>query len=684
METKRWFVVWWIILGLTLVASGSGFWLRYSNDLDNTSLITSADYYFFEKYAFLTSQDIDSVLDELQERGIGAIALKEITLTSLADRGDIRLLNWAELSAETQTLYPERWAALESAMSGSSINPLNQVMVTRNAEIAHFVETRLLNRFQPDQIIAFQQNGNYYCAIAAELTPLTVRSPENEDPALDNRLGFDETLIASLRDRGFEIILRPGNSMGDNLDYIETEWDALIQEFSIKYMVFDGLTLPGSYLSVEPIAALANKYHMITGIIEASDQLQYMEQEGLEDYMKLVEYDINRVYSSTFDEYLTQMEERYYRWVRAVVDRNVRIIYFSPFQNVKLTASENLDNSFELIGNFHDTIADKGYTLNQPLPHLNQAVPGKWHRLALCLSLLAAGILYLSYLRINRKWLWLIAGLGLAGALAANLLLNMNLVKLYALGAAILYPALSTLLLLYYVKNSDSSLWKQMLAALLLILGITALGMYTVVSSLSDLYFTMNVGIFSGVKVAFILPLLLFILQYLAVFYGWQAVKEKTLAFARQNVNYLGALSLLLLAGVAYYYLARSGHTAGATVSQVEIKIREVLELFFLARPRFKEFLIGWPCLFVLVYLYHRYRRPLLVLLLGLGVTVGCITMVNSFCHVYTAIGISFSRTLAGLLTGVIASVLALLVIRLLERLLDKQLAPFRQRSSIS
>ena len=73
----------------------------------------------------------------------------------------------------------------------------------------------------------------------------------------------------------------------------------------------------------------------------------------------------------------------------------------------------------------------------------------------------------------------------------------------------------------------------------------------------------------------------------------------------------------------------------------------------------------------------------MLVLLPGLGVTVGSITMVNSFCHVYTAIGISFSRTLAGLLTGLVISALVLLVIRLLEHLLDKRLAPLRHRPPI-
>jgi hypothetical protein len=71
-----------------------------------------------------------------------------------------------------------------------------------------------------------------------------------------------------------------------------------------------------------------------------------------------------------------------------------------------------------------------------------------------------------------------------------------------------------------------------------------------------------------------------------------------------------------------------------------------------------------------MVYLYHKYRRDIILLILGLGVAVGSISMVNSFCHVFTAISISASRTLAGLLVGGIIGLLVLALIRILEKLL--------------
>ncbi|MDO4540351.1 MAG: DUF5693 family protein [Syntrophomonadaceae bacterium] len=679
MMSRKWFITWWVVLLLALAGAAGGFALRFGNDADNMNLITSVDYYMFEEYAAITGQDVDAVLAELQARGIGAVAVKEMSLFQLSEQGALQLMGWGEFSAQADNQDPEQWAAIQSETSGRDITALNQVAFTRDEQTAILLRERLPNRFADEDLLFFELDGVYYAIITAELNSLTPRSGTNEDPPLDNRVGFDENLIAGLKQQGFEVILRPGDSMGSELDYVNNEIEPLITRYDIKYMIFDGIVVPGFQISVEPLAQLAVKHDLITGIIEASDQLQYMEQRGLEQYMELVDYDINRAYSTSFDEYLIDTNERFFRWVRAVVDRSIRILYLTPFQNSKLPYSENLDNSYELVGKFHETIADKGYVLNEPLNHLNNSEPGRLHRTALCLSLLAGGLLYLSYLRLKKNWLLVIAALGILATLGANLVLNMDLAKVYALGAAVLYPALSTLLLLYYLKDNDQGMFKKMLVSAVLLLSVNALGMYTVVSSLSSVYYTMNVGIFSGVKVAFLLPLLLFIVHYLVVFFDWEGLKEKTAVFLKEHVTWLGLGLVFILAAMGYYYIARTGHTEAVSVSALEVRVREILEMIFLARPRFKELLIGWPCLFALVYLYHRYRYSIIVLLLGFGVTMLSMTMVNSFCHVYTAIGISAFRTLAGLISGIAVAVLGIIAIRILERLLDKWLAPLRE-----
>jgi hypothetical protein len=219
---------------------------------------------------------------------------------------------------------------------------------------------------------------------------------------------------------------------------------------------------------------------------------------------------------------------------------------------------------------------------------------------------------------------------------------------------------------MYLKHNREKPLLTQILLSLGIILGINGLGMYTVVTSLADIRYIMNVFIFSGVKLAFLVPLLLFLVNYVSCMVGFSDFKDNAIKFLFAKPNYL-VLILLIVGGAAgYYYLGRSGN-AVVTVSGLEIKTREILEGVFLARPRFKELLIGYPALFVMVYWYRKYKQDLILLVLGVGVMMGSISMVNSFCHVFTAVMVSVNRTLAGLLCGFLVGIAALVIIKLGE-----------------
>ncbi|NLB88949.1 MAG: hypothetical protein GX790_06955 [Syntrophomonadaceae bacterium] len=186
---------------------------------------------------------------------------------------------------------------------------------------------------------------------------------------------------------------------------------------------------------------------------------------------------------------------------------------------------------------------------------------------------------------------------------------------------------------------------------------------------MADIRYIMNIEYFRGVKLAFLLPLMLFVFNYLSVFSGEEGIIKYSVKYLKLTPNYfiLGLLGIGVLA--LYYYIGRSGHTAGVSVSSLELRLREVLETIFTARPRFKEILIGYPALFVLVYLYRKYREELITLVFGLGVMMGSISMVNSFAHVFTAVNISISRTIAGLVTGTIIAIFVLIGVIILDKI---------------
>ena len=105
----------------------------------------------------------------------------------------------------------------------------------------------------------------------------------------------------------------------------------------------------------------------------------------------------------------------------------------------------------------------------------------------------------------------------------------------------------------------------------------------------------------------------------------------------------VGWLVALGLAGIVItYWLWRSGNTGIPLPG--EIFVREWLENCFYVRPRFKEFLLGQPALFLgLVY------NQKWLLLVGL---VGQISVMNTFAHFHTPLWLSILRTLVGIFLG--------------------------------
>jgi hypothetical protein len=661
----------WILLLVTLVLSGSGIALRMGNEANNQAILTTVDYKEFARTANTANMNIDQVMARLQAAGVNTVALNEVTLRDLAYNGDLYISSYGDLEALTRTMDPTTWAAAEKAIGSTSISPSNLAVVTDKPATAAFLRERLGARFLPSELISFDIAGKSYFIINAQLNPINVENylavkDKAVSQDLDARLGFDETLIARLQAQGFSIILRPGLNPGSNTQY-QAEYERLVSQYNIRYLIFAGNDLPGAPDHLDWLEAMINRHGMIVGIIEAPTQLGYVAQNGLDPVMKATGYQVNRVYSSTNDEFVTSIDERNYRWVRAVIDRGIRILYVVPFKDQKLSYAQNLNNTVDMLANFHTTMAAKGFAMNQPLNDLSGKIPGPWHRLMVCLSLFLATTIYLLYLfrpRLKPAWLAAWLGVGLLGAAGANLVMHTDFSMLYALGAAILYPTLSGLVLLLYLKKyRERPLWEQILISLAILLGINGLGMYTLATIMADIRYMMNVIYFTGVKLSFLVPLALFLVSYVSVMVGWADFKAKAVRFLLDKPNYLVLLLLIVGGGAGYYYLGRSGN-AVVSVSGLEIKLREVLEKLFLARPRFKELLIGYPALFVMVYWYKKFKQDLLLLVLGLGVMAGSISMIDTFCHDFASVMISTNRTLGGLLCGILIGLGCLLVIK--------------------
>ena len=191
--------------------------------------------------------------------------------------------------------------------------------------------------------------------------------------------------------------------------------------------------------------------------------------------------------------------------------------------------------------------------------------------------------------------------------------------------------------------------------------GLAAGGL--VAALLSTPSFALGFHVFRGVKLALLLPL------GAALFSLYRADEIRHILQEPVTVGRL-VLGALVLGGVSYFVL-RIGHGTVADASGMELAVRGGLENLLGVRPRFKEFLIGHPFLWLGFYLRRRQQAGGLILPQGKGAAaqalhflfhdprpfllvgfIGPLSMVNTFCHAHTPLWVSLVRVCHGAWIG--------------------------------
>ena len=134
----------------------------------------------------------------------------------------------------------------------------------------------------------------------------------------------------------------------------------------------------------------------------------------------------------------------------------------------------------------------------------------------------------------------------------------------------------------------------------------------------------------------------------------------------RFPITFYGLLIFFAVFFIMILYVFRSGNYF--QIWQVEALIRDGLQEAFIVRPRFKEFLIGYPALILGAWLAFYKGRDFLWLLNGLGV-IGLSSFINSFCHFHTPVLISLYRSMIGLFLGVLVAIMVVYFWRMLQRI---------------
>ena len=215
------------------------------------------------------------------------------------------------------------------------------------------------------------------------------------------------------------------------------------------------------------------------------------------------------------------------------------------------------------------------------------------------------------------------------------------------------------------MKLRDENTDKKVLifvSYLFLAVAITFIGVMLVAANMSNDLYVNKVYQFSGIKIALVIPLL--VLAVMVVIDGVSRAGESYRDFCRRIYTnavlflekpiYIWGvlLALIFLIGISLMLL-RSGNDSGMGVSDLELRFRSVLEQVMSARPRTKEFLVGFPSLllaFVAAKKGFTAASQWLIIVGGVGI----VDFLNTFCHAHTPFMVSIVRSVNSLVIGVI------------------------------
>ncbi len=466
-------------------------------------------------------------------------------------------------------------------------------------------------------------------------------------------IGLDQELAEAVRRSGLGVVARLPNPTGLT-EHSLRFWMDEVRRSGAFTVLFEGEEVLGYRTMLPQVAHALKELGVLVGLLELTTQ------KGDRTLGRLVSEWVVRVHSISLRELPNfTLPELTDRFSRAVRERNIRLCYIRLPTHWK---GEPLQTAADYLSALRAELERNGFLVGQPKPLPSVTAPFPLWALV-WLGAVAVGMAFLTLfvpLTIWQQWTLLML-LGVFG-FALRFLAPLWAAKLGAFGMAVTAPVLA--LWLGYRQTMDSkSRWQRMAKGLATCLAFLLACGVMEAALLFDYRFWLKVDEFVGVKLSQLLPLLLVLMLSLAQWWETEALSPKERwAIAGENFRSLsnapvrwGQVALLVMAGILVaYWLMRTGNEPSVGVASWELKLRALFEDLLIARPRFKEFVLGHPALVLaFFFLTGTHLEAKIGQWLFLPAVIGLASVMNTFSHAHTPIALSLLRTVHGIWLGV-------------------------------
>ena len=586
-------------------------------------------------------EDIEETLLEFKKRGLTGVAVHKKSIEDLVDRKEVLFITGREI--DKLNLFTEN---RENKFSQFSYDDSSAFIYASDNDLKSFFAEYIPHWRKENIQLDF-----------VELETGFILFFENWQDHFRDLSGFDKQEITRYKNLGLEIVPIFTDIMIDSRFFNE-----IIALSEARVSMFSGRKMSEIQSEEKPI---------ITEIIKSMEE-KSVSPGVIEPFLAPQALPVKLARELDFDMLRTHIIlreelERYTpqqlsaRYVRAVRERNVRLLYLLSFLE---TEAAGLDEISEINYTFLETLKSdlqsSGFSIGTPAPFQFFA-SSRMILFLILLGITAAIILLKDYFEPGFSfgfWLLIPAGFLLMGILIFLMNQQILLRQLLALSAAIIFPVLAVFQLL----NGEK-------LRLLAMVAISLCGGILVAASLNHVSFSLQLFSFRGVKVALLFPLLIIAYYLFKTHYGDIREGLREILGLQVRAIHLLCISLFLFALV--YYVMRAGNFPAISVPALEIYLREFFEEILIVRPRFKEIIIGYPAAILSIGVRKKTNNLSWFYFLIFITTLAPISVINSFSHIHTPLIISLARTFTGLILGAVIGLISLLVLYLLDRYFD-------------
>ena len=661
-----------IVIGL--VAASFVTWQRHVIERANTQVELVSDYDEIVEMARIDGIPLQSAFRQLKAAGLTSLAIFETSLEKLAASGVVTAVSTTNMLHSYHAGTLTNWWWRNEVETGRLAAGQVYVMDRETDRFAE-VHSDLERRVGKHRVRYFKEGSRRFLIVDAPFESLIYWN-----------LGLPTAEMQTAAANGFLVLARPTNYAKVKPDDVKEVFERIDSIGpAVSGLYFVGEEVLGFPDQLPLVAAEMKKRGITLGMLEHYTQLQFKNQDGMFALGELSGYSVARLHQLLkVEQPKLSVAEAIHRQVLGSRERNIRIQYLKAYQR-PLPGKNLTETHVEYVAGVKNGLDSYGVPTG-PATTFPPYRPNPLLLLVMTIGTVAAGVLLMSVTvpiprRVQYGLLILIsAGLGLPLLFGPATLAR----QITAFGSAILFPVLAMTWQMdrwrATAPRGGASLWRIMLDGTIGVCRTFVMAMVGgiyLAALLADTRFLLEMDIFRGVKLTFVLPLLLISIVYLtrfSLFSGVDADDSRHLwARLLHVLDYPAYIKTLLGFGVAaaiiYVFVGRSGHSAGVPVPEIEIKLRRFLEVTLYARPREKEFLIGHPAFFVAVMALYRNWPRLLHFAFVLAATIAQGSLVETFAHMRTPVYMSLARGVDGLFLGIALGLLAVVGFHWLQSL---------------